>query len=334
MKLPEYKNIEEKSEHFQIVHINSIEEFNKIYKSHSVSDGIFRGVNSSSYKIYTSLQRHHIVNDISEYDTEKYLSRVRNQSLIKKYFETFKIPPSKLSIWSYLQHYGAPTPFIDFSTDFSKALYFAVENFDVDTYEKKDDFTDHISLYFISKKDLELINIPKVFESFKETKKLSMEIGKSYDDYDYDFLIEHLDRIFDINVLNVFLINHSEDFVEVYNTYNNIRIVAQDGLFVNNTYKNLPLEEALKKFFIEATQYQVSPWDEIDTPEAEKINSEYMETIEKNKLLQARLMKNIITSYEIKKELIPEIRKIIGLEKSDIYPNQSELVWDLYNSTE
>lgn len=115
MNLPEYNKLEDKNEHFNIVQINTIEEFNELYNTHSGSNGIYRGINSSKYKIYTSLQRHHILNNIDEFDIEGYLYRVRNNPLIKKYFKTFKIPPSKLSVWSYLQHYGAPTPYLDFS---------------------------------------------------------------------------------------------------------------------------------------------------------------------------------------------------------------------------
>ena len=131
MNLPEYKNLKEKEEHFKIVPIDNIEDFNNLFKSHRDSQGIYRGINSSTYKIYTSLQRQHITKEVTSYNIEEYISRVRNQPLLKKYFEKFKIPPSKLSIWSYLQHYGAPTPYIDFSTDFSKAIYFAIEKFEL-----------------------------------------------------------------------------------------------------------------------------------------------------------------------------------------------------------
>ncbi|MFZ3576298.1 FRG domain-containing protein [Tenacibaculum finnmarkense] len=336
MNLPEYDNLKDKSEHFNVVKIDSIDEFKNLLAEHSNSKGIYRGVSSSKYKIYTSLQRQHLTKNIKGFNNEDYLSRVRNNSLIKKYFETFKIPPSKLSIWSYLQHYGAPTPYIDFSTNFAKSMYFAVEKFKIEEFKPTDDFSDRFSIYFIENTNLDLITIPKVIESFKEVKRATVDFFENYDPSDdsfsYDDLIQHLDRIFDINVLNIFLIDHNEDFVEVYNTYNNIRIVAQEGLFINNTYSDLPLEEALKKFFIEATQFQHSPWDEIDSPQADKINKEYQISLEENRAKQKRLIKNIITSYDIKKEIIPDIKKIIGIHMDDIYPDQEKLVWDLYNN--
>jgi len=336
MNLPEYDNLKDKREHFNVIKIDSVDEFKTVLTEHSDSKGIYRGVSSSKYKIYTSLQRQNFKKSVKEFNSEDYLSRVRNNSLIKKYFKTFKIPPSKLSIWSYLQHYGAPTPYIDFSTNFAKSMYFAIEKFKIDEFKSIDDFSDRYSIYFIENSDLDLITIPKVIESFKKVKKATVDFFENYDPRDdsfsYDDLIQHLDRIFDINVLNIFLIDHNEDFTEVYNTYNNIRIVAQEGLFINNTYSDLPLEEALKEFLIEATQFQHSPWDEIDSPQADKINKEYQISLEENRSKQKRLTKNIITSYDIKKEIIPDIKKIIGINRSDIYPDQEKLVWDLYNN--
>ena len=258
MRLPEYNNFEEKKEYFRIIQIDTIEEFKKIFDLHSDSKGIYRGVSTASYKIYSSLQRQNITNNIENFSINDYITRVRKEPLIKKYFELFKIPPSKLSVWSYLQHYGAPTPYIDFTFDIKKALYFAIEKFDLAKFENKNnELIDRFSLFHIDKNDLDLISIDKVFESFKEYIRLSTEIFEEYsengDNYDYDLLIEHYDKMFDINILEVFLVEHKENFTDIYNTYNNIRIVAQDGLFINNSYDLLPLEEALKKFFIVAT---------------------------------------------------------------------------------
>ncbi|WP_262887515.1 hypothetical protein [Flavobacterium turcicum] len=191
------------------------------------------------------------------------------------------------------------------------------------------DFKDRFSLFFINDTELDLVGIDKVFSGFKNYKKHATEVFNSYpaeSDFDYNSLIEHYDKMFELNVLEVFLIKHNEDFLDIYNAYNNIRIVAQDGLFINNTNDLNPLEISLKSFFIEATQFQHSPWDEIDTPQSRKINKEYLSTLENNRKFQNRLKENIITSFEIKKELIPEIKKIININKNDIYPNQVELV--------
>lgn len=336
MKLPVYKNFEEKGQHFNLFYINTIEEFKDFFQNQQDRPGIYRGINNSSYKIYSSLQRQIIEKNLKNFKIEKYISEVRNKPILKSYFKTFNIVPSKLSIWSYLQHYGAPTPLVDFTNDILSALYFATEKFDATNFISSKGINDYFSIFFIKSEDLEIISIDKVFESFREYKRLSEKIFHSYPpekDFDYDTLLSHFDEMFDINVLEIFLLNHNEEFIEIFNCYNNIRILAQDGLFIHNLYNEVPLEEALKKFFIEATKFQHSPWDEIDTPEAQQINAEYELTLEKNKGWQSRLKKNIISSYEIKKDLIPEIINIINKERKDIYPNEEDLVWEIFTST-
>lgn len=294
MKLPEYSTFEEKSKYFNIHYIDTIDEFKNLLKEHSSPVGIYRGINNGGYKIYTSLQRQIITQNLTSFNINKYISETRKEPILKKYFQTFNIVPSKLSIWSYLQHYGAPTPLIDFTFDIKKALYFATEKFDSSNFEISNTPSDRFSIFFIKNSDLELIGIDKVFDSFKQYKKYAVDIFNSYPpekDFDFDNLLEHCDKMFDLNVLEVFLLNQKEEFIDVFNSYNNIRIIAQDGLFINNSLDESPLEEALQKFFIEATIFKHSPWDEIDTPQSRAINEEYEINLENNKNIKNDLKK-------------------------------------------
>lgn len=118
---------------------------------------------------------------------------------------------------------------------------------------------------------------------------------------------------------------------EIYNAFNNIRIIAQDGLFVYNGYSNKPLEVALKDFFVDAATYQYSPWDELDTPQSRIINEEYRIRLEKNNEFQDRLEKNIIHSYEIKKSLIPEILDRYNFLREDVYPNSENICKQIFD---
>lgn len=334
MKLPEYSSFEEKSNHFKIHYIDTIEDVKSFLTDHKTPKGIYRGINNSSYKIYTSLQRQIITQEIKKFSISDYISEVRKELILKKYFNTFKIFPSKLSIWSYLQHYGAPTPLLDFTYDIRKALYFATEKFDLANFKISNTLSDRFSIFLIENENLDLLNIDGVFESFRKYKNYAVEIFNEYPpdkDFDYDALLAHCDKMFDLNVLGVFLLEQKEEFVEVFNPYNNIRIIAQDGLFINSSFHNYPLEEALKEFFVEATVFHYSPWDDIDSPEADEINEKYQTTLKKNAILQKRLKQNIIHSFEIKKELIPEILKELSITRKDIYPNEEELVWELFS---
>jgi len=333
MKLPEYKSFKQKEKNFTIHYIDTIDEFRDLLKNHSDSLGIYRGISQSSYKIYTSLQRQIIEKGLKNFNIENYIKEARNQSMLKKYFTTFKIIPSKLSIWSYLQHYGAPTPLIDFTYDILKAIYFAIEKFDESNFESKGGIVDRFSVFFISNSDIKLLDIEDVYKDQVEYKKRAEDVFNSYPpekDFDYNSLLEHIDRMLDINVLEIFMLENKEAYVEIFNLYNNIRIIAQEGLFINNSYLDVPFEEGLKKFFTQATRFQASPWDDIDTPEAEKINNNYLDQLEKNKEYQRKFEENIIHSYEIKKELIPEIRKLCFISKKDIYPNEEEIAWKIF----
>lgn len=335
MNLPEYSSFDEKSQHFNIKYIDTIKEVKELLLEHNEPKGIYRGINNGGYKIYTSLQRQIICKGLKNFNIAKYISETRNELILKKYFRTFNIVPSKLSIWSYLQHYGAPTPLIDFTFDIKNAFYFAIEKFDLENFQIMKKPNDRFSIFFIENSNLELIGIDKVFESFKEYKNLSEKLFHSYPedkDFDYNSLLAHFDSMFDINVLSTFLLQQNNDFIDVFNAYNNIRIIAQNGLFIHNSSNILPLEEELKKFFIEATQFQHSPWDEIDTPQAQKINEEYRETLIQNRDYQRRLGENIIHSFEIKKELIPEIQNLLNITKKDIYPNEEEIAWQIFEN--
>lgn len=342
-KLPKYSSLEEKSKNFNIVSIKTEEEFLSLIKTHKTKKGIYRGVNSSSYKIYSSLQRHMIINDIKVYDTNKYvneyIAEFRKDELFLKYLNTFNITPSKLSIMGYLQHFSAPTTFIDFSHNINKSLYFACKELPkkrlLSYFEKKNDLENKISLYFIEDKDLDLIQITEVLDGYKKLKESFEKLAKNYSPEERNTvdMNKYFDKMFDTGVLNIFLIDNIKKFSTIYNTFNNIRIIAQEGLFINNSYNQLPLELSLKKFFSKSSQYQISPMEDTYYPGQEDDDIKYELTLEENKKKQVRLEKNIITSYEISTKLIPFINKYINLEKKDIFPKEEELVWEIFKRT-
>ncbi|MEA5461917.1 FRG domain-containing protein [Arcicella sp. LKC2W] len=332
--LSTYESFDEKSKHFNLVKVETIDDYNKIVTTQQMLNGIYRGINNSKYKIYTSLQRQIILKDLQyKFRIEDYLNNFRQNKILEKYFDTFKIEASKLSIYSYLQHYRAPTPFLDFTTNFEKALYFAIENFEETSNVEQGLIDDYFSIFFINQTDFDLIEIPEVIRSLKPLKRLSNDLFSQYEDYTHQHLVSHIDNIFTINTCNVFLISHYEEFIDIYNTYNNIRIVAQEGLFIHNDYLDKPLEEALKEFFKEATIFVGSALDEIDDPQIIANNEKYREDLEKNRGFQQRLEKNIITSFEIKKSLICEIRKSFSLQKGDIYPDPEKLCRQIFKDS-
>lgn len=333
-QLPIYSDFESKSDHFKIKMINNIDEFQQLMKEHATSKGIYRGISSSAYKIFTSWQRTMIKDNLEgKTDLLKYVNQVRNNDLLAKYFQNFNVPTSEISIFSLLQHYGAPSPILDFTKNLSKALYFSTEDFDETKFQEKSSIDDYCSIFFIKKEDLDLLSIPDVVKSVSNIKKYAKEGISQYPEFTDTILIQHIDQIFEQDTLKVFLVDHFPEYTDVYNAYNNIRIIAQEGLFIYNTYPTLPLEESLKEFFIEATEYVGHAVDDISEPWAVQQTEKYHEIIERNKGFQARLETNIIESIEINKKLIPEIKKIIQLNKKDIYPDLKEICLNIFNGS-
>lgn len=331
-QLPIYKDFEEKAKFFNSVKIDTWEEYQKFVEEQSGINGIYRGISSASYKIFTSLQREYITKELKgKFNLPDFVDSIRRNELFKNYFKFFKIVPSKLSIYSFLQHYGAPTPFLDFTTNYEKALYFAIENYDS---TRVDDGTinDYFTIFLIKESDYDLIEIPEVIKGLVEVKKLTKQAAAGYEDYSEELMNKHIDNMFSINTCNVFLIKHYEEFIDIYNSYNNIRIIAQEGLFIHNDYPDLSLEEALREFLENETHFIGSELDDMeDIPGIAEQNAGYLVSLDKIREFHRRLKQNIIYSFEIKKTLIPNILETFPFVKGDIYPEPEEIFRTLFN---
>lgn len=163
-QLSVYKTLEEKKEVFkkdEYFIIDTSEAFDKWYKwvstkqneaSKKVNDinfetqfedtiynhypFIFRGIGDAKYKIFSSAQRDWNLNDMSQWAGKSYLEYVNDivkkaasSPLLAKVFNYYKLRHNQVDFptLSILQHYGAPTPLIDFTYSLDVALYFATE---------------------------------------------------------------------------------------------------------------------------------------------------------------------------------------------------------------
>ena len=88
----------------------------------------FRGQADSSWKLTSSLERLVNKSNKSRQFEDFFLNQFKKKFPL--YSRDFDSPKNKLSWLSLMQHYGAPTRLIDFTTSPFVALYFAIENLD------------------------------------------------------------------------------------------------------------------------------------------------------------------------------------------------------------
>ena len=144
-----YKTLEEKAQVFNQKTIKSIKELNSLIKEKGKNPKLrFRGVSKSEYCMLTSLQRKCIdLNNSQKEYFSKILKEVKELPELDSFFKKKGIHPNDISYMALMQHYGLPTPFLDFSTDINIALSFAAENVSLTPVNKETD--DYVSLYVI-----------------------------------------------------------------------------------------------------------------------------------------------------------------------------------------
>jgi hypothetical protein len=177
--LLQFTDLESKKKHFSETEhykIDTKEQFDRWFgyytsdlKEGKKTDFMFRGMSDARYKLYTSAQRLWIENDLSEWSGSSYLDFInkmiqetKEYPLIKKVFDTFdyNAEEREVPILSLLQHYSAPTPFMDWSYNINVALFFAVEGIKTGN-GSADKINNYFSIYRINKRkyEMELLNI-------------------------------------------------------------------------------------------------------------------------------------------------------------------------------
>ena len=130
--LVEYQTLSQKSIFFNQFWIETEKEFNDIFERYqNCYNIIFRGLNESKYRLYSKMQRKWINEKLIE-KFGSYLdllvalannARREQNNILPRFLEYFKEGQTNdLAILSYLQHYGCPTPLLDWTLRFSTAF--------------------------------------------------------------------------------------------------------------------------------------------------------------------------------------------------------------------
>lgn len=144
MEIKTYSSLDEKKIFFQplkeggkdywtIDTKSELDDFVKLLSKQK--DNIYRGMKEAKYNMFTSLQRAYFTGEISS--TTPSSNFVKNEieqvkqchnGFLPQYYQSMGIEETDFVYLSFLQHHRAPTPFLDFSRNYRKALYFATEN--------------------------------------------------------------------------------------------------------------------------------------------------------------------------------------------------------------
>lgn len=161
--ISEYQSTLQKSINFDQENIDTIEQFDKIYIEYKdKTDYLFRGQREARWRLYSKLQRHWIIDNLSNKNEsyqsflEKMVSEGRN-NYNSKYLETLgekhDDADNDIAVLGFLQHHGCPTPLLDWTYKFQNALYFGLDG--LENNQRKREIDDYFSVYFIDEKSFE-----------------------------------------------------------------------------------------------------------------------------------------------------------------------------------
>jgi hypothetical protein len=201
-----------------------------------------------------------------------------------------------LAILSYIQHYGGPTPLLDFTKNIDVALYFATHSSET-TYFSNEEIDNYFSIYVLpllanteDQKGIDFWRAPwyalkQNFESLNTELRLKAFTGMRNIETYFGALIGHY---------RVGLID--EKFAEMFKMHyiTNMNILNQEGSFFFLNESTKPLEEIVNANYNTGRTSETSP--------------------------------KFISCYHIHKNLIPYIKSKIALRESFIFPNSYEMI--------
>lgn len=270
-QLPTYKDLEEKRAFFSnrenanfIINTKAeldkwFDDFKEEEEEESNIDAtafIYRGMKEAKHKLLTSSQRLWISTEMEQWTNKTYIDFVSDlvnhakvDPLIKKVFDLYNYSETdrEFPILSLLQHYGAPTPLMDWTYNENVAFFFAIDGL-CNKEEQQNNIDNYFSIYRINKRIYknELLNIIdfipqerypeiKAFKDFGDKNENPNSNGIFYiSDFEQKRNLtgktKSLDRL---------IIRTQKPLTSTYNH----NIIPQAGLFIFNPFSKKTLED-------------------------------------------------------------------------------------------
>lgn len=256
--LEEYNTLTSKKEYFAdpITIADNCERLSTVIGQLSKQKNLlFRGVSEAKYKLYTSGQREFIQRDYStlgiqyEHFMKALLDNLKQNNDLMEFCSVANIHPNDSYCFTYLQHYGAPTPYIDFTTDIHTALFFSL--YHMSSYRAKAEIDQYSTLYYVECSNVDYIT--KRYEqkiAYKDSQEGRNKIYHSK--FEENLFKRNMLRFDNLQEMDVFYID-SKRKSGVFNNNNlifripNRNMLAQKGVLLYNSSDSLPLEKRLGK---------------------------------------------------------------------------------------
>ncbi len=183
--IAEYSSFVQKSLFFDQIQITTKEQVDELIEKYQNSENyLFRGQNEAKWRLYSTLQRWWIWDDM-EKTPEKYLEFLQTmlsfgienfEPQIKKILDKIDIDTlNDISILGFLQHHSCPTPLLDWTYNFKTSLFFGIDGVNTDKSPREID--NYLSIYFIKEEHFDSGSMRKLLNKSLQTVGEKLKLG-------------------------------------------------------------------------------------------------------------------------------------------------------------